>query len=134
MKIRSVMSPLPFHIDSTASLTEVLQQMQSMEIRHLPVMENDQIIGVLTQSEATLGQRICEATGYCPLAGEACREEPHIVTGNTELIDVVKDLIDRKITYVLVADDDADDDLIGIFTTTDAQKALVYLLEERASN
>jgi CBS domain-containing protein len=46
--IREIMSPHPFTVSPDASIEECMRMMTDKRIRHLPVMEKEQLVGIIS--------------------------------------------------------------------------------------
>lgn len=125
MKISSVMSPCPYKISVEAKVTDGLRMMRELGIRHLPVINEENVVGVLSESEALMVQFGSKNSDREPVLSDWSWEEPLIVQGDTETADVVHQMAEKKIECALVAD--SEDLLVGIFTTVDVCR-LAYLL------
>lgn len=103
-------------------------------IRHIPVVENDHIIGILSQTDL---ERISfldsydehevaiDYTIYTMLGIEHLMvKDPHIISSNTPIEVVAEVLSTHEFHALPVVQDDV---LVGIVTTTDL---LEYLLEQ----
>ncbi len=58
MKVADVMNPEPVTIESISSLDRALELMDRLDIRHLPVMEDGRLAGILSDRD------VLEATGW----------------------------------------------------------------------
>jgi acetoin utilization protein AcuB len=58
MKVADVMTPDPVTIESVSSLDRALELMDRLDIRHLPVMEDGRLAGILSDRD------VLEATGW----------------------------------------------------------------------
>lgn len=128
MKIKSVMSPSARKIPASATLQEALDIFGRFSIRHLPVVDGEDIIGVLTESDTRLALAVCSTAGSCPAVGKVCRPDPYVVGADDPVSDVVRKMADKKYDCALVADDE--DNFVGIVTTTDVCRLLSLMLDE----
>ncbi|MCP5014548.1 MAG: cyclic nucleotide-binding/CBS domain-containing protein [Ketobacter sp.] len=55
--LAQIMTPQPQNIDISASLFDAILQMTQQGIHHLPVMQNSQLVGILTSSDLMLARR-----------------------------------------------------------------------------
>lgn len=124
MRIKDVMTPCPHFIDSKASLTDAVKKMQLHAIRHLPVVDNGALVGVLSEHGAQLSEMVCKMSGFCPTVGEVCTGDVYSVHADTSVADVTFEMSESKKDCAIVCD--KDENVIGIFTTTDACR-LVHL-------
>ena len=122
------MTPTPVTIQLDAELEEAVKLMQEHGIRHLPVMDGDDLAGVVTDRDLAMiesllpdeWERICVAESMTP--------EPYTVTPDSPLWEVAKHMAREKFGCAVVAAEDGS--VIGLFTTTDALRVLAFLTEE----
>lgn len=122
----------------TLTLADDLFQAEKLfkenHIRHIPVVEDDHIIGILSQTDL---ERISfldaydehevevDYTIYTMLSIEHLMvKDPHIISVNTPIEVVAEILTTHEFHALPVVEDDV---LVGIVTTTDL---LLYLLEQ----
>jgi len=53
-QIKSVMTPFPYFVEVTASLREARRIMKTHGIRHLPVVEQHRLVGIITDRDIKL--------------------------------------------------------------------------------
>lgn len=128
MLISSVMTPCPYKISSDKSLEEALKIMDLRNIRHLPVIEGEDVIGVVSKRDIEIGKLISEKGGV-PKVKDICVNQPYVVGDDTKVSEVVSEMSAKKIDCALVVD--ADGNFTGIFTVTDVCKLLAMILEEQ---
>ena len=123
----SVMTPFPYHISCFASLGEAEQLMSTHDIRHLPVMDGDDIVGIVSDRDlkrvAALGHRAADETEL--EVGDLCQHRPYLVDVADPLPEVLAVMVEKRIGAVIVL---KDGELAGIFTATDACKLLMERL------
>jgi len=51
MKVTSVMTPDPLSVNSHTDISEASEMMHSKNIRHLPVVDNEKLVGLITQTD-----------------------------------------------------------------------------------
>ena len=49
--VRSVMTPAPEVIGAQADTSSALERMRTLGVRHLPVMDRDRLVGVLSEHD-----------------------------------------------------------------------------------
>ena len=54
-RIKSVMTPFPFSIAGAAPVSEAIEFMRKENIRHLPVTDNGNLIGMISDRDIKLG-------------------------------------------------------------------------------
>ena len=128
MQISSVMTPCPYTIHASASIDEALEMMGVRGIRHLPVVENGDLLGVLSERDIAVAKNVCDTSGYCPLVGDICHKDPLVADGDATVAEVAKEMAEEKAEVALIADSEGN--FLGIFTTIDACKTLALAFDE----
>mgnify|MGYP001825440702 FL=1 len=113
-RINSVMTPFPYSVEADARLAEAARMMARHKIRHLPVIDDGQLIGVVSQRRLEAGESD-EGTSV----RDVMFAEPYIVEIGEPLEKVLAQLADRHLECALVVKDDR---LAGIFTMIDAYR------------
>jgi len=129
-QVVAVMTPFPFSIQITASLLEAEQLMKARNFRHLPVMADGRLSGVLSERDvrsALLAHRK-RADASELRVSDAYREDAYVVEASMPLDQVAAAMSERHIGSAIVIKDGK---LVGIFTSTDACRALARVLRER---
>lgn len=120
------MTACPYTIKASETLEKAHEMMRLYKIRHIPVVEGDELVGVLTNNEIKLLDLICKSTGYCPTVGELHFDTPYVVLETAHLGSVAQIMAERHLHYALVEGENSE--LVGIVTTTDLCKAVHLLL------
>jgi len=125
--IKSVMTPFPHSIDSAEPLGRAAEIMASSGIAHLPVVEGDRLVGLLTDREARSAlDKAARKGGESPPRVRDARVTEAYVVALTEPLDVVLRRMARtNVEAALVVKEGR---LIGIFTRTDACRCFGELL------
>jgi acetoin utilization protein AcuB len=119
------MTAHPVTIERTATLAEAHRRMRDHAIRHLPVLDDGTIVGIVTQRDLHLLETIAAVDLDAVGVDEAMTEHPFVVTGDTALDEVVEIMASRKYGSVIVAGRNG---VEGIFTSTDACRVLADVL------
>lgn len=125
--IMAAMTPFPYSIGVQESVHRARQMMAEHDVRHLPVKDGENLVGVLTAGDI---ERSRQARLGPPPEDEMrvediCVLEAYIV-GHTEPLDsVVLHMAEERIDSALVVKEDR---LAGIFTMSDAYRYLGELL------
>lgn len=124
-----VMTPFPHHIDAAATLTEAVAMMESHDIRHLPVFENGDIMGILSERDIERakvpGHPLRDETEL--RVGDICTQRPYFVDVSDPLDRVLDAMVEKRLGSVLIL---REGDLAGVFTAVDACKLLAHLLRD----
>lgn len=126
----AVMTPFPYHIAADATLTEAVAMMNEHNVRHLPVFDAGDIVGILSERDIERAK----VPGH-PLrdeielrVGDLCKQRPYFVDVSDPLDRVLDVLVEKHIGSALVL---KDGELAGVFTAADACALLARLLREQ---
>jgi acetoin utilization protein AcuB len=124
--IREHMTPAPHTIGRSRSLSAAHHMMRDHQVRHLPVLERGQIVGVVSQRDLLLIESLPGVNPTEVQVEDAMVEDVFTVSPETPLAVAVEGMIERKLGSAVVCEGDR---VVGIFTTVDALQALHALLE-----
>lgn len=114
--IENYMTKGPHTVGANEPLKFAEKMMKENKIRHLPVLKEKELIGILSLRDIRLIQGIDR--DYAKLAvEEACVEDPIQVQKNEDVRKVCKLMAKNKIGSVIVMDKKK---IVGIFTEIDA--------------
>jgi acetoin utilization protein AcuB len=119
----------PITIERTASLADAQRVMRQYQIRHLPVLEGGNLVGVVTQRDLHLLESVGEADVENSKVDEAMTEHPFIVTSDAALDEVLDIMADHKYGSVIVMGHTG---VEGIFTAADACRVFAEMLRDQA--
>ncbi len=122
--IDQFMTPNPITIDSGASVIEAYRRMQSSGCRHLPVIQDGKLIGLVSQRGLYRLETLVNVDRANDPVIDAM-DVPYVVAPGTSLLDVAEEMSRRKAGACLIVDDGK---AVGIFTTNDALDVLAALL------
>jgi acetoin utilization protein AcuB len=120
------MTSQPWTIERDASLREADQLMRQHGIRHLPVLEDGRLVGVVSARDLRLLEAAPGVSTGTTRIDQAMTERPFIVTGDTALDEVVTIMSEHKYGSVIVMGRDG---VEGIFTSVDACRVLAEVLQ-----
>ena len=128
-QIKTVMTPFPHSVELDAPLNQVREFMREHEIRHLPVTENHELVGVVTDRDIKL--MLGPDFAYPPEKELSVRDvyisDPYVVDLHEPLDNVLLNMARRHIGSVLVT---RKGKLAGVFTVTDACQSFAEFLRE----
>jgi CBS domain-containing protein len=124
--IAVVMTPFPYSIPEDADISEANGMMDEHEIQHVPVMEGDTLLGVISERDLRVAGELQDhvPTGGIPV-GRVCNREPLVVDLHDRLDRVALQMMERKVDAAIVL---REDKLAGILTTTDVCRLLAESL------
>lgn len=126
--ISKYMTTTPRTVAGNITLAAAGRLMQEHDIRHLPVVDDGQLLGMITDRDI----KYVESFAFVkpedvPIRG-AMTEKPYTVAPETPLDEVVSTMAEQKYGSAIVVQNGH---VVGVFTTVDACRALSELLGTR---
>ena len=126
LNISNYMSTILVVISPSRSIAEAIRLMRLHDVRHLPVVHQNKVVGVLTQRDVYLMQSLENSDPARIQVSEAMTSDPYTVEPDEPVDRVAREMVRRKIGSALITHGDR---LLGLFTTSDALLALAALVE-----
>lgn len=128
--IKTVMTPFPYAVDIDDPVTRAEEIMREHGLRHVPVEEAGELVGVATHRDiALLVNPALDAKSRARIrVRSVCTLHPYVVDLNASLAEVLFEMAGRHIGSTLVV---RKGKLVGIFTVTDACRTLGAILKVR---
>jgi len=123
--VADFMTPMPHGIDPNEPLSVAEERMVEFDIRHLPVRRAGTAVGIISDRDLAFMRRFKNIDFKKTKTGEFMIEEPYCVSADMPLAKVAAAMAEQRIGSALVVD--KENKLTGIFTYTDALKALSQL-------
>jgi acetoin utilization protein AcuB len=126
-QVIAFMTPFPHSIDVDAPLEDAHKLMREHRFRHLPVMSGGEIVGVLTDRDIklVLGPDFGNPDERELRVRDAYVERPCVVPASTPVAKVARVMAQNRIGSAIVTKHGK---LVGIFTVTDACRALAEII------
>lgn len=124
--IDDCMSPGPYTVSPGHSATAAMKLMNDHEIRHLPVVEDGSLMGIVSMRDIYMLQASGKSEIEAPLVGELMKRAPYAVQTGTSLREVAINMNAHKYGCTVVKDGTK---VVGVFTTVDAMRVLANLVE-----
>ena len=121
--IKSVMTPFPHSIAKSAPITRAKEMMTLHGIRHLPVVDGENLVGVVSAQEVSRDHPDTRRGERS--VGELSLDEAYVVSLSEPLDRVLREMAARHLEAALVVKGGK---LAGIFTVTDACSTFANLL------
>lgn len=126
-QVVAFMTPFPYSVEIDAPLGQAHQLMREHHFRHLPVTSAGEIVGMLSDRDIKL---VLGPDLGCPSEADlkvrdAYVEQPCIVSAATPVASVARTMAEKRIGSAIVVKGNK---LVGIFTVTDACRALADVL------
>ncbi|OQW46409.1 MAG: hypothetical protein A4S09_05415 [Proteobacteria bacterium SG_bin7] len=120
------MTKHPYIANRKMTVKEAGLFMEGCRIRHLPVIENSKIVGIVSDRDL---QKAGSFRGPGELLVEdVMTRQPYCVKKGANIAGVVRAMAHERIGSAIVLDEQ--DQIIGIFTTTDGMLLLSEILEK----
>ncbi|MFV8752226.1 CBS domain-containing protein [Nannocystaceae bacterium ST9] len=121
------MSPQPHTIGDDQSLVHARERMHHWQVRHLPVLHGGHLVGVLSERDIALVEALQGLDIAKLRVDEAMSADPWTVEADAALAEVAATMAEQRIGTAIVVSGEGADRVIGVFTTTDALRALAKL-------
>ena len=126
LTIEDIMTPYPITVDVSTSVSEVKNIMTEQSIRHIPVIENGKLAGIISDRDLKLSQAVADDQQFNDrIAGAICLRTVYTVQPTEHAKKVLAYMGKMRIGSAMVVDNDK---LVGIFTAVDACKAFAGYL------
>ena len=124
--IGEVMSTVPITIPDDLSLTDAQQRMFDHKIRHLPVLNGEHLVGLLSERDIALIGGIPSVKLDKVTVGQAMHEKPFTCNPGDSMREVTTTMLEHKFGSAIVMDDGK---VVGMYTTVDALRELISVLD-----
>lgn len=126
--IRKYMSTEPFTLQAAVHLDACQKLMTDKHIRHVPVVEGDKVVGLISDGDL---HRFQSLNGVDPTKTElraVMTQRPFTVSPDAPVDEVVREMAGKKYGSAVVVDNGH---VVGMFTAVDAMSAFAELLGQR---
>lgn len=121
-------TPDPVTATGDMSIDALRGLMDSHGIRHLPVLRDGVVVGLVSDRDVRLAMGLDDGRRQLLSAADIMAPEPLSVGASTPLDEVAYRMSTDKVGSVIVTD--AGGGLVGIFTATDALNALIEIIRD----
>ena len=128
--VKTAMTPFPDSGSAAASVDQALEFMREHHIRHLPVTDDGELAGMVSDRDIKLmlGPDFAYPSGSDLAVGDAMVRDAYIVDLDTRLDLVVEHMAEEHLGSAIVT---RKGKLAGVFTVTDACRVLAETLREQ---
>jgi acetoin utilization protein AcuB len=120
------MTPLPHVVARDATMAQARSKMRKLFVRHLPVVDAGELVGLVSESDLSFVERFVDARTV-PV-GDVMRTDPFVTVPYAPLAEVAQSMAERRLDAAIVIDRG---NVVGLFTATDALRALAERRDER---
>jgi acetoin utilization protein AcuB len=121
--IENFMTPTVHSVRSGAAVSEARAMMRQHAIRHLPVLDAGRLVGMVSERDLTIVAGIRGVNAEMLSVEEAMSQDVLAVTPEESLATVAARMAERRAGSAVIARGER---VLGIFTTTDALRALAF--------
>lgn len=118
-------TPDPVVLTEDASVDDLMLVMKNEGIRHVPILNNGQVAGVVSDRDVRVVMGLDFQEKNLVQARDIMASNPVTFSSETPLEEVVLEMSRQRIGSVIVNEDNK---LLGIFTVTDALNALIEIV------
>jgi len=126
--ISKYMTTSPRTAEGSETLASAAKIMKDGGIRHLPVVEGEKLLGIITDRDIRFVESFQDVDPTELTLEEAMTEEPYAVNPDTPLDEVATTMAEQKFGSAIIVQNER---VVGVFTTVDACRALAELLSTR---
>ncbi len=124
--IREFMTPTPVCIAPDLPLTEARARMHELDARHLPVVEGGHLVGIISDRDVALVDAVLGNPEKITVR-QAMTAQPFTCGPGAHLHAVAAEMAEHRYGSAVVVDPSHATQVLGVFTTTDALRALAKL-------
>ncbi|QEA39253.1 CBS domain-containing protein [Pistricoccus aurantiacus] len=118
MKIKDVMTQRPEYLDADATIREVAERMRQNNSGFEPLVQDDKIIGTLTDRDITI-QAVAQGKDLDEKASSIATTEVLYTFEDADVKDALKNMQEQKVQRFVVLDNESDKNLVGVVTLGD---------------
>lgn len=121
LTIGDVMTPQPLTIGRDQKLVTAHKMMAENGIRHLPVLERGDLVGVVSQRDLYFVETIAGVDKLADKVEDAMTTDARKFGPETPLVEVAREMYQHKLGCAVIVERDR---VVGIFTAIDALRIL----------
>lgn len=122
-----VMHPVPYSIGLNQTLAKAKDVMKEHNVRHLPVLDSGNVVGVLTDRDIQFAIAVDKADPTNLLVKDCYTTDPYLVEAGTSVSEVARTMSHGHLGCAIIVEKNK---LKGIFTSVDACRLLSEVLSE----
>jgi acetoin utilization protein AcuB len=127
LTIDRFMTPTPQTIGVDMSLAVAHRMMRERRIRHLPVLQEGKLVGIVSERDLALVETMRGVDPEDVTVADAMSPEPYQVAPAMPIAEVAREMAEHRYGAAVIVDGQR---VVGIFTTVDAMTALLFALEK----
>lgn len=130
------MTPHPRTIEAALPLATAREAMLDLDAHHLPVVREGRLVGILSMDDLKIVQALWDRAGLRReiTVEDVMKPTPLTCVGDAHLHEVAREMADKRHSCAVVMDPEHPTRIAGVFTTTDALRALSLLAPQERQN
>ena len=125
--VKDFMTANPHFIGAGETVLAAKHKMEELNIRHLPVLEEGTVIGIVSDRDIKMAIGLIGAAPDAVQVRHIGHESPYCVDPDTPLGEVTEEMAKHRYGSAIVVQNGK---LVGIFTTVDACRAITFMLRQ----
>lgn len=127
--VRQYMTALPETIEDALRLSDAKDRMFALGVHHLPVVHDGKLVGILSHRDVAVAESLTTVDlATIPIAS-VMTPVPFTCGPNAHVEAVAREMAAHHYGSAIVVDPDHPAEIVGVFTTTDALRALADLID-----
>ena len=127
--VRQYMSALPETIEEGLMLSDAKDRMFALGVRHLPVLRGGKLVGILSQRDIAMAEALASVSFASIPVAQVMTPMPFTCGPNAHVEAVAREMAAHHYGSAVVVDPEHPTQVVGVFTTTDALRALADLVD-----
>jgi acetoin utilization protein AcuB len=131
--VRHYMTPMPETIDEDTSLSDAKDRMFALGVHHLPVLHEGNLTGILSHRDIAVAETLTTMSATKIPVRQVMTAVVFSCGPNAHVEAVAREMAAHHYGSAIVVDPDHPTKIVGVFTTTDALRALADIIDKHAS-
>jgi acetoin utilization protein AcuB len=128
--VRQYMTALPETIDEDLNLADAKDRMFGLGCHHLPVLHEGKLVGILSHRDIAVAESLTNLSATKIPVRQVMTAVPFTCGPNAHVEAVAREMAAHHYGSAIVVDPTHPTQVVGVFTTTDALRALAELVDK----
>lgn len=131
--VRQYMTAMPETVDEGLSLSDAKDRMFALGVHHLPVLHEGNLVGILSQRDIAVAESLATISSTRITVRQVMTAVPFTCGPNAHVEAVAREMAAHHYGSAIVVDVSHPTQVVGVFTTTDALRALAEIIDSMKS-
>jgi acetoin utilization protein AcuB len=131
--VRQYMTPMPETIDEHTSLSDAKDRMFELGVHHLPVLHEGKLTGILSHRDIAVAESLTSTSATKILVRDVMTAIVFSCGPNAHVEAVAREMAAHHYGSAIVVDPAHPTQIVGVFTTTDALRALADIIDKHSA-